>query len=77
MATKKTTSTKKTKLTDLDTTLKELREDEAMFEGQDFYVHEYRHGYIDIRFHDQRADIEFRPDGSLIERDPTGKEINV
>lgn len=85
MATKKntTTATKKTtrtrakaapKRTDLEITIEDLTQD-GLLEGRDFFQHEYTHGYIDLRFVTNRPPIEFRPDGSRIDRDPYGREI--
>ena len=77
MATKKTVTPKKTKTpiqTDIEVTIDTLKK-EGLVENEDFNLHEYSHAYIDIRFITNRDPIEFRPDGSLIERDPYGKEI--
>ena len=82
MAKTKTNSTKETitetkVMTDLDNALYDLKQ-EGLTENKDFHVHEYVHGYLDIRFdgfYSRRAPIEFRPNGSLIQRDPYGREV--
>jgi len=79
MATAKKTQTKKSapKTTDLDNALYDLKK-EGLTENKDFHVHEYVHGYIDIRFdgfHSTRPVLEFRPNGSIIARDPKGYEV--
>lgn len=76
---KKSTRKKATKsvTTDLDNALYDLKQ-EGLMENKDYHLHEYVHGYIDIRFdgfYSTRPVIEFRPDGSLIERDTYGKEV--
>ena len=60
---------KKTKTTDL-----EAKRIELATEGLDFDVIEYRHAYVDIQVKGGQR-YEYRPDGSEIKRDPTGKEV--
>lgn len=68
MATRKT----KTK-TDLQKRLGLLKS-EGMEQDKDYIIHEYSHGYIDLRLRWTREVFEYRPDESEIVRDPYGVE---
>lgn len=44
----------------------------------EYRLHEYGHAFVDITYTDEdgvKQLLEFRPDGSAIERDHAGKEV--